>query len=205
MPLNRVFCPLRPRDTTRTIRHAQRAQQLTLCTGEPVCGPAACLPLRQTHLHTLTARLLRGGGHRSPVTPSTHRHKHHRATANTQTRTHTVRTHTHKHRRATPKTHTHTLYTVYTHTLHTGMEEAEKHHRATPQTHTSLSHTPHAHGRGKGGQCLEARPRAPDPGLEGKSMKQVSQCQARSGESRGACVSLSFPRRTQEAPGGREG
>lgn len=37
-------------------------------------------------------------------------------------------------------------------------------------------------------------------------MKQVSQCQARSRESRGARVSLSFPRLlTQEAPGGREG
>lgn len=67
-----VSCPLHPRDTTHTIRHAQRALRLTLCTREPVCGPAACLPPRQTHMHTLTARLLWGSGHRSPVTPSTH-------------------------------------------------------------------------------------------------------------------------------------
>ena len=108
---NCIFYPLRPRDTTSSSRHAQRARQLapalrSLC----VAQLPACPRDTDTHTHGPSAV-----GKWAPFTgtSSTHRHKHRRATPNTHTHTHThtVNTHRHKHRRATPKTHTHTLRT----------------------------------------------------------------------------------------------
>lgn len=143
-----VFCPLRPRDRTRTIRHARHAQQLTLCTGERVCGPAACLPLRQTHLRAHTRPV--SCGRWAPFTG----HSFHTPAQAPQSHSqHTdTHTHTHKHRRATPETHTHIPCTQCTHTLHTAWERqrstTEPHLRHT-QTHTALTHTPRTRAWGR--------------------------------------------------------